>query len=91
MGEHLLEKLSIDTKTHTYPVFDAKALATDSVVMVVQVNGKVRGQMAVCADTAFDKDALIAMAKQADGVEKFLTGEIKKAIVVPNKLVSFVV
>ena len=38
-----------------------------------------------------DNATLIALAKQIDAVAKFLTGDIKKEIVVPNKLVNFVV
>ena len=57
--------------------------------MVVQVNGKIRGKMDV--EIGLDNQTLIEKAKQLNGVSRFLTGEIKKQIVVPNKLVSFVV
>ena len=57
--------------------------------MVVQVNGKVRGKMDIAPDS--DPETVKAEAKQIDSVAKFLTGEIKKEIVVPNKLVNIVV
>ncbi|OOR88085.1 leucine--tRNA ligase [Moraxella caviae] len=88
-GEHLLECLGFDSANLTFPQLDDAALANDTITMVVQVNGKVRGKMDVA--TGLDNDTLIALAKAVDGVDKFLTGEIKKQIVVPNKLVSFVV
>ncbi|WP_323841825.1 MULTISPECIES: leucine--tRNA ligase [unclassified Moraxella] len=88
-GEYLLEQLGMDSRNIIFPSLDQEALTNDTVIMVVQVNGKVRGQMEVA--TGLDNDGLITLAKQADGVDKFLTGEIKKAIVVPNKLVNFVV
>ncbi|WFF39202.1 leucine--tRNA ligase [Moraxella nasibovis] len=88
-GEHLLEQFGFDSRSITFPVLDKDALVNDSITMAVQVNGKVRGQMEVA--TGLDNDTLIALAKEVEGVDKFLTGDIKKAIVVPNKLVSFVV
>ena len=42
-------------------------------------------------EIGLDNQTLIEKAKQLNGVSRFLTGEIKKQIVVPNKLVSFVV
>ncbi len=89
VGEHLLEELGIDTKTLVYPAVDQTALVQDSITMVVQVNGKVRGKMEVAPNT--DSETLKAKARAIEGVAKFLTGEIKKEIVVPNKLVNIVV
>ena len=88
-GEYLLEQFGFDSRAISFPSLDKDALANDTITMVVQVNGKVRGKMDVA--TGLDNDTLIGLAKAVDGVDKFLTGEIKKAIVVPNKLVSFVV
>ncbi|WP_420480443.1 leucine--tRNA ligase [Psychrobacter urativorans] len=89
VGEHLLEQLGFDTKTMAYPTLDASALVQDTVTMVVQVNGKVRGKMDVAPNG--DVEQLKAQARAIESVAKFITGEIKKEIVVPNKLVSFVV
>jgi len=73
-----------------WPQFN-EALTVDSQIqMVVQVNGKVRGKLDVEKDIA--KDELLALAKSNENVKKYLEGvEIIKEIVVPNKLVSFVV
>ncbi|MEC5210285.1 leucyl-tRNA synthetase [Psychrobacter sp. PL15] len=89
VGEHLLEQLGLDTKTLSYPTVDASALVQDTVTMVVQVNGKVRGKMDVAPNG--DPEQLKAQARAIDSVAKFITGEIKKEIVVPNKLVNIVV
>ncbi len=89
VGEYLLEQFGFDCQTLTFPTLDKDALVSDSVTMVVQVNGKVRGKMDVAK--GLDNATLIALAKQIDAVAKFLTGDIKKEIVVPNKLVNFVV
>ena len=89
VGEHLLEELGLDTKTLNYPTVDASALVQDTVTMVVQVNGKMRGKMDVAPNS--DPEELKIQARAIDSVAKFLTGEIKKEIVVPNKLVNIVV
>ncbi len=89
MAEVLLEELGIDVMTLTYPPVDTSALVQDTITMVVQVNGKIRGQMEVAPNS--DSDWLKAEAKQLDSVAKFITGDIVKEIVVPNKLVNIVV
>lgn len=89
MAEVLLEELGIDVMTLTYPAVDTSALVQDTITMVVQVNGKIRGQMDVAPNS--DSDWLKAEAKQLDSVAKFITGDIVKEIVVPNKLVNIVV
>lgn len=89
MAEVLLEDLGIDVMTLSYPTVDTSALVQDTITMVVQVNGKIRGQMDVAPNS--DSDWLKAEAKQLDSVAKFITGDIVKEIVVPNKLVNIVV
>lgn len=89
MAEVLLEELGIDVMTLTYPTVDTSALVQDTITMVVQVNGKIRGQMDVAPNS--DSEWLKAEAKQLDSVAKFITGDIVKEIVVPNKLVNIVV
>jgi leucyl-tRNA synthetase len=88
-GEHLLEQLGLDTLTLSYPAVDESALVQDMITMVVQVNGKMRGKMDVAPNS--DPEQLKAQARAIESVAKFLTGDIKKEIVVPNKLVNIVV
>jgi leucyl-tRNA synthetase len=89
IGEHLLEQLGLDTVTLNYPMVDESALVQDMITMVIQVNGKMRGKMDVAPNS--DPEQLKAQARAIEGVAKFLTGDIKKEIVVPNKLVNIVV
>lgn len=89
VGEHLLEQLGLDTLTLDYPTVDDSALVQDTITMVVQVNGKMRGKMDVAPNS--DPEQLKAQARTMDSVAKFITGDIKKEIVVPNKLVNIVV
>jgi leucyl-tRNA synthetase len=69
---------------------DPAALIVDEITLVIQVNGKTRGNIQVPAGA--DKAALEEYARNSPIAQKYLEGkEIKKAIAVPGKLVNFVV
>lgn len=73
-----------------WPTYDESLLVTDTVTIVVQINGKVRAQFDVATDISADE--AIALAKSDENVQKHLDGnEPKKEIYVPGKLVSLVV
>jgi leucyl-tRNA synthetase len=73
-----------------WPQADESALVTDEIELVVQVNGKLRGQIRVPAKA--DKAAVEAAALADANVQKFVAGQaVKKLIVVPGKLVNVVV
>ncbi|QGT78805.1 leucine--tRNA ligase [Guyparkeria halophila] len=73
-----------------WPTIDEAALVRDEIEMVVQVNGKLRAKINVPA--AADKAAIEAQALANEDVQRFTNeGEIKRVIVVPNKLVNIVV
>jgi leucyl-tRNA synthetase len=73
-----------------WPQAEASARVADEVVLVVQVNGKKRGEIRVPADATQEQIAAAALADE--NVQKFLAGQaIRKTIVVPGKLVNFVV
>jgi leucyl-tRNA synthetase len=74
----------------TWPAWDESLTIDDTVTVVIQVNGKLRGQFT--APVAASKEDLEAAARTNDKVQQHLEGKtIKKVIVVPKKLVNFVV
>ncbi|MEZ2276794.1 MAG: leucine--tRNA ligase [Microcoleus sp.] len=76
--------------TQTWPMVDASALVTDEITLVIQVMGKTRGTIQV--PSGADKAALEKFARESELAKRHLEGkEIKKVIVVPGKLVNFVV
>ncbi|MEZ2226980.1 MAG: leucine--tRNA ligase [Microcoleus sp.] len=76
--------------TQTWPMVDASALVTDEITLVIQVMGKTRGTIQV--PSGADKVALEKFARESELAKRHLEGkEIKKVIVVPGKLVNFVV
>lgn len=73
-----------------WPTLDTRALEQSSVKIVVQVNGKVRGNIEAAANDG--QEEILALAKAEPNVVKHIEGkEIVKEIVVPNKLVNVVV
>ncbi|MBE9036120.1 leucine--tRNA ligase [aff. Roholtiella sp. LEGE 12411] len=76
--------------TQTWPSFDPAALVADEITLTIQVNGKFRGVIQV--PTQADKAAQEKYACESEVAQRYITGkEIKKVIVVPGKLVNFVV
>jgi len=72
-----------------WPAVDEQALVQDSLVLVVQVNGKLRGQVEMPAGAS--REEVEAAARANENVLRFTEGlTIRKVIVVPGKLVNIV-
>ena len=73
-----------------WPTFDEAKLREDTVEIPVQISGKLRHRITVPSDTP--ADALEAAAKADPRVAELLVGKtIVKAIVIPGRMVNFVV
>jgi len=73
-----------------WPVWDEKKLTTETVIIVVQINGKVRSQLETEADA--DQEQVEKQALADTKVQKYTRDkEIKKIIYVKNKLLSIAV
>ena len=74
-----------------WPVADKTALVQESVEYVIQVNGKLRGNLLVSREAS--KEAIEKMTLEQGFVTKFLLEgtSVRKIIVVPNKLVNVVI
>lgn len=73
----------------SWPTVDESALVKDTLLYVVQVNGKVRAKLDVSASAS--KEDIEAIALSDERVQKFTEGvTVRKVIVVPNKLVNIV-
>lgn len=74
----------------SWPEASADVMQQDCVEIVVQVNGKLRARVSVASDA--DKDAIRDAALADDNVQRFVSDKpLRKVIVVPGKLVNFVV
>jgi len=92
IAEELWHHLGYVESVHIQPwlVLDESALIADEITLVIQVLGKTKGTIQVPAQAT--KEELEEYARSSDLAKRHIDGkEIKKVIVVPGKLVNFVV
>ncbi|MCR4306543.1 MAG: class I tRNA ligase family protein, partial [Candidatus Yonathbacteria bacterium] len=90
--EELWEKAGHNTSIHmeTWPQYDESKTKSDTAMIAVQVNGKVRGTFEIAVNA--EEGEVREHAMSLESVRKWTEGkEIKKFIYVKNKLVSLVV
>ncbi|AGR41843.1 leucine--tRNA ligase [Spiroplasma diminutum] len=93
---HLAEELWFKTGNketvclQIWPVHDESKLSLSTVVIAVQINGKLRGTFEV--DKGTDKEELISLAKKLDNIKEQIEGkQIIKEIAVLDKIVNIVI
>ena len=90
---HIAEALYAELKpgaAMTWPAVDESALVQDEIELMLQVNGKLRGQIRVAATAG--KAVIEATALASEAAQKYLDGQPpKKVVVVPGRLVNIVV
>ena len=88
LASEMLEKLDADD---VWPTWDESKLATDSVEIVIQVNGKLRAKVSVPVEDLENEEKVVALALEDSNVKKFVNGAPKKTIFVPRaKLLNLV-
>ncbi len=92
IAEELWERLGYKGSIfhQSWPGYNEKYLKEEKMVIVVQVNGRVRNRITVTTDISEEK--LKAQALANERIKELTTNkEIKKVIIVPGKLVNIVV
>ncbi|MCT4552844.1 MAG: leucine--tRNA ligase [Alphaproteobacteria bacterium] len=92
ISEEIWEKLGGDNFLvfEAWPSYDESKLVESTVSIAVSVNGKKRDVISIAADAS--KDEMEKLALASDNVQKFIEGkDIVKVIVVPGKMVNFVI
>jgi leucyl-tRNA synthetase len=91
LGADIWERLEGGRLWETpWPLADPNLLISDTVTLVVQVNGKLRDRIEADADAS--EAELLALARESEKVRHYLDGkDVVKEIVVPGKLVNLVV
>ena len=92
IAEEIWQQLERSGSIHqqAWPKWDAEAIKTDSVEIVVQINGKVRDKLTVPSELSSAE--LEKVALQQEKVQQLVAGKtVVKVIAVPNKLVNIVV
>jgi leucyl-tRNA synthetase len=90
IAEELWERLGHDRGVleSGWPTYDEALAAEETIELVVQVNGRVRGRLHVPPDIT--KDDALAAALADDAIRKFAVGTPKKVIFVPGRLINIV-
>jgi leucyl-tRNA synthetase len=80
-----------DIDNMSWPIVDKSALIQDEIKIVVQVNGKLRGNMIISADEK--ENEIKEKAMEIDTVKKFVNDKdkIKKIIYIKDKLINIVI
>ncbi|MBI4100098.1 leucine--tRNA ligase [Candidatus Microgenomates bacterium] len=94
LAEEMWEQIGNKGSVHTVPWPEAGKIASDEVVtLVVTVNGKPRGTLSFSSKElqALGEKGVIQKAQNDERVKKYLTGQVKRSIYVPEKIVNFVV
>ena len=93
---HIAEELwmllgfSKSVQNEPWPKYSSSLIKDSTYNYVIQVNGKLRGKLIV--EESFSQEEIIQKAKEISSVKKFLKESIiKKTVIVPNKLVNFVI
>jgi leucyl-tRNA synthetase len=91
LGSEVYERLAGERVwEQPWPQANSELLASDTVTLVVQVNGKLRDRIEAPAEAP--KEELLRLARESEKVARHLDGQqIVKEIVVPGKLVNLVV
>lgn len=92
IAEELWNQIGKEDSVHTqsWPQLDPSALVVDEITLVIQIMGKTRGT--IQAPATADKESLEKLARESEVAKRHIEGkEIKKVIVVPGKLVNFVI
>jgi leucyl-tRNA synthetase len=90
MAEELWEQLGHKESVFDsgWPKYDADLAREQLIDLAVQVQGKMRGTIRVKPDVT--KDEALATALATPSIARFVTGEIKKVIFVPGRLLNIV-
>ncbi|WP_221028862.1 leucine--tRNA ligase [Actomonas aquatica] len=92
LGEELWKLLggAAPVQAASWPDYDEALLVTETQKLVVQVNGKRRGEIVIAKDA--DQDAALAAAREDDAIASHLNaGEIRRVIYVPGRILNIVV
>ncbi len=91
LGSEVFERLTGERVwERPWPEADPELLSSDTVTLIVQVNGKLRDRIEAPAEAS--KDELLELARASEKVGKHLDGkDVVKEVVVPGKLVNLVV
>ncbi|RJR15291.1 leucine--tRNA ligase [Candidatus Microgenomates bacterium] len=90
-GNQLSDNIFESIHMQDWPQFDPNLIKEETVIVVVQVNGKIRDSFSCDNEKSKNQSAIEQISKSSAKVQKYLAeNKIKKIIFVPGKLINFV-
>lgn len=77
-----------DILNEKWPTYDEQKTVEQTIKLPIQINGKVRGFLNVQKDIS--QEEVVKLVKENADMNKFITGEIKKVIFVPGRIVNII-
>ncbi|KKS97824.1 MAG: leucyl-tRNA synthetase, leucyl-tRNA synthetase [Candidatus Gottesmanbacteria bacterium GW2011_GWA2_43_14] len=95
MTEELWKNLEFGKESihmHAWPSYDPKYLEEDTLLIIVQVNGKLRDSLRIPLADAKNREAVGKAVRGSAKTARYLEGQkIKKTVFVPGRLINFVI
>jgi leucyl-tRNA synthetase len=92
MTEEIWHELKETESIHlaAWPTYNASLIVEDTVVLAVQINGKVRAELSIAADAS--KEDIEQQALGLPRIQEYINGAlVKKIIVVPGRVINIVI
>ena len=74
-----------------WPVYEEKYIVEESLTIAVQINGKLRGTIAIADGEKGNQKMVEKLVTEDRNIQKFLQGKMKKIIYIPGKIINYVV
>lgn len=81
LASEMLEKLNANDE---WPKWDESSLVSNTVDVIVQVNGKLRGKLTVEKSDLGDEEKIVSLALADEKIKKYTAQGVKKTIFVPK-------
>jgi len=76
----------------SWPKYDPKLIKEENVIIVIQINGKLRSQLTVNSEQSTVKEEIMKLVKKDEKAAKWLESKkVNKVIYVPGKIINFVI
>lgn len=74
-----------------WPSLEEVVVGDVTVTIAVQINGKLRSTLNATSNTAKIQEEVVKIAMEDERVKKWVTGEVKKVIFIPGKIINLIV
>ena len=88
--EEIWEKQKFTPKIYDskWPICDETKLIKNSINLPVQINGKMRGTIEIVSD--LKQEEILEKIKKDSVISKYISNDIKKIILVPNRIINII-